>query len=205
MPKVGMRPKRERQLIEAARAVLREEGFARTTMMRVAKRAGLSTGTVQHYFTDKSGLLHATMARLVAELVTATLARLRGAEEPLDRLDALVTGQFTEEVFTPETIAVWHVLWGNMRELPQMRHTLYVYDCRAKSNLRHTLRRLIPPDHIDEQTDGLLALTDGLWIRAAQAPEGLSAARARAIVRTYIANQFAGTRPYHGASDSVSA
>ncbi len=190
MPKVGIRPTRERQLIAAAREQLREEGFARTTMMRVAKRAGLSTGTVQYYFNDKSGLLTAIMARLVGDLATATRARLRAAEDPLARLDALVTGQFDDTVFTPETVAVWHVLWGNMREIDGLRELIHVWDRRAISNLRHTLRQLVPADEIAEQTDGLLALTDGLWVRAAQSPYGLSAAHARAIARTYVACQI---------------
>mgnify|MGYP000120141178 FL=1 len=185
-----MRPTRERQLISAARALLREEGFARTTMMGVAKRAGLSTGTVQHYFTNKSGLLTETMARLVGDLATSTRARLREAENPLARLDALVTGQFADDVFTPETVAVWHVLWGNMREIDGLRELIHMWDRRAISNLRHTLRQLVPPDDIAEQTDGLLALTDGLWVRAAQSPGGLSAERARAIARTYLACQI---------------
>jgi TetR/AcrR family transcriptional repressor of bet genes len=68
MPKLGMGPVRRRQLVEAAIAVIHDEGFAKATVARIARRAGVSTGIVHHYFADKDALLTATMRSLLAEL-----------------------------------------------------------------------------------------------------------------------------------------
>ena len=48
MPKLGMAPIRRRQLIEAAIAVIHEDGFAQATVARIARRAGVSSGIVHH-------------------------------------------------------------------------------------------------------------------------------------------------------------
>ena len=57
MPKLGMVPIRRRQLVEAAIAVIHEDGFTRATVARIAKYAGISSGMVHHYFKDKDDLL----------------------------------------------------------------------------------------------------------------------------------------------------
>jgi AcrR family transcriptional regulator len=45
MPKLGMEPIRRRQLIEATYEVLRREGFANTTLAKIAAEAGLQIPT----------------------------------------------------------------------------------------------------------------------------------------------------------------
>ena len=81
MPKLGMAPIRRKQLVAAAIAVIHEDGFARATVARIARRAGVSSGIVHHYFADKDDLLLSTMRSLLADLradaVAAVLAHHR--------------------------------------------------------------------------------------------------------------------------------
>ena len=63
---------RRGQLIEATIASIHEDGFAATTLQRIGRRAGLSPGLVAHYFSDKTGLIEATMLRIANELHAAT-------------------------------------------------------------------------------------------------------------------------------------
>ncbi len=51
------RPTRQ-ALMDAALAVFVERGFARATTREIARRAGLSEGTMYRHFTDKYELFH---------------------------------------------------------------------------------------------------------------------------------------------------
>ncbi len=55
MPKVGMQPIRRRQLIDATLEAINEVGMHDATIAQIARRAGVSTGNISHYFKDKNG------------------------------------------------------------------------------------------------------------------------------------------------------
>ncbi|MGI9591605.1 MAG: TetR/AcrR family transcriptional regulator [Myxococcota bacterium] len=57
-----------RKVIEAAIDCISEEGFRRATTTRVARRAGVTWGAIQHQFGDKDAILQAVMQRGVDEL-----------------------------------------------------------------------------------------------------------------------------------------
>lgn len=61
MPKLGMTPIRRAQILPAATHIVSEKGFERTTMRDVAAAAGVSTGTIHHYFRNRLGLLLETL------------------------------------------------------------------------------------------------------------------------------------------------
>ncbi len=189
MPKLGMQPVREQQLVEAALQVLSVEGFARTTMARVGRQAGLSTGTVQHYFHDKEGLLVATLAALNKRIGEATIERMRGARTPIERLHAIADVQFDDEQFSSDMVAVWHALWGNLREVPRLVRLQTIFERRMQSNVQHAMRQLVPVGDVADQTDSMLAMIYGLWMKAAQPANDISPARARRLIRSYLHHQ----------------
>ncbi len=57
MPKLGMQSIRRRQLIDATLEAINEVGMHDATIAQIARRAGVSTGIISHYFRDKNGLL----------------------------------------------------------------------------------------------------------------------------------------------------
>lgn len=74
MPKLGMQPIRQRQLIDATLAAINEVGMHDATVAQIARRAGVSTGIISHYFKDKNGLLEATMRDITGQLRQAVLS-----------------------------------------------------------------------------------------------------------------------------------
>ncbi|WP_169789252.1 TetR/AcrR family transcriptional regulator [Nonomuraea candida] len=60
---------RRAQIIECAIDVLAEHGYARTTLARIAERAGISTGVISYHFGGKTQLIQAIVAE-VAKLAT---------------------------------------------------------------------------------------------------------------------------------------
>jgi AcrR family transcriptional regulator len=73
----GPGPVRER-ILDAALAVLREEGIQRLTQVRVARRAGVRQSHLTYYFPSRTDLLDATTARFVETLAAALGPEGRG-------------------------------------------------------------------------------------------------------------------------------
>lgn len=77
MPKIVDHAERRRAIADAFRRVLGERGSAAATFARVAEEAGVSVGTIQHYFADRADLLvsahrydgEAMLARVDARVV----------------------------------------------------------------------------------------------------------------------------------------
>jgi AcrR family transcriptional regulator len=62
-PRWQRRPaERKREILDAAALVFGEHGYEAATLAHVAERAGVSPGTVQHYFGSKSALFHEVIA-----------------------------------------------------------------------------------------------------------------------------------------------
>jgi AcrR family transcriptional regulator len=75
---------RTEQVLQAAAVLLDEVGFDDLTTTRIAERAGISVGTLYHYFPNKHAILHALGERWLHE-VAAALDEL--ATQPLEQLD----------------------------------------------------------------------------------------------------------------------
>lgn len=78
-------------LLEASIACLVDEGYANTTTRRVAERAGVSPGALQHHFANKSELLSEAVRHLRARITQETLAQgPPDAPSPRERMEALL-------------------------------------------------------------------------------------------------------------------
>ena len=81
-PRAGDRAKaeREQQILAAAEEVFAERGFQNTSMDEVSLRVGVSKPMLYEYFSSKEGLLLACVARIRADLHSATLDAVSAAE-----------------------------------------------------------------------------------------------------------------------------
>ena len=67
MPKIVDHAERREEILEATRRVILKRGLDGVTMRNIAAEVGKSTGLVNHYFEDKSGLLLATLEASMKE------------------------------------------------------------------------------------------------------------------------------------------
>src|SRR4030095_8696194 len=102
MPNRGMKPIRRQQLIDAAIASIHEHGYSSATVARIARKAGVSTGIVHHYFTDKTDLLAATMRAMLDVLRREAVERMRSAKTPTDRIYAIIHASYGDAQFAEE-------------------------------------------------------------------------------------------------------
>lgn len=87
-------------LLDAAIDCLAEEGYAKTTKRRIAERAGVSTGALQHHFASKAELLGEATRHISARMATEWLAQgepdgrsvRQRHEQLLDRMWAIYRG-----------------------------------------------------------------------------------------------------------------
>lgn len=195
MPKVGMQPVRRRQLIDATIETIHRHGFADTTIARISKAAGMSSGIISHYFGGKNALLEATMRFLMQELRNDYLARLASAKSPMDRLEAIVNTNFDEEQFTPQVTVAWLSFWAQVPFSEALHRINNIYFQRLASNLRHELRQLTTDQRADEISAAMAAMIDGIWVRSGLSSGRTDVGAARKMVlgtmRLYLANSKA--------------
>jgi len=79
------------RILEAVVSSIDEVGFARTTSQRIARRAGVSVGAVQHHFPAKDDVLAAVLAASVRNLAAQFEDAVVTPATPLaDRIDLFV-------------------------------------------------------------------------------------------------------------------
>lgn len=76
-------------ILQAAAQVLVREGHGKTTTNKIAERAGISVGTLYHYFPDKTSIFEALTEHFVTHLTSSILLwRQKALEERAARGDA---------------------------------------------------------------------------------------------------------------------
>jgi TetR/AcrR family transcriptional repressor of bet genes len=186
-----MQPVRKRQLIEATIATIHDYSFADATIARIARRAGLSPGIIAHYFGGKDALLAATMRYLLTELLQDATERLKRAQTPMARVEAVVAANFGASQFNKEVIAAWFAFWGQVPHSPELRRLNEVYMRRVRSNLAHALAQAVDRAEADRIAGVAACLIDGIWVRAALTETQPDAEAACRMVVDYVRTALA--------------
>lgn len=203
MPKLGMKPLRQRQLIEATIASIETHGLAETTVQTISRAAGVSSGIIHHYFGGKEELLEATMRSMLRALRADVSARLQKARTSRARLDAIVAGNFAPAQFERAAVTAWLAFWAEAQHAPALARLQRIGARRLRSNILHALRELAPRSQAERAADALAALIDGLWLHAALTgtTDGThAAATVRAAIDAFLAQGRKAGRKIHAAA-----
>ncbi|MBC5636822.1 TetR family transcriptional regulator [Ornithinibacillus sp. BX22] len=92
MPKIIDHHKRKVRIAEATWKVIVDEGIEQASVRKIAKAAGLSTGSLRHYFSSQSELLRFSM-EMVSERVIER-AKAREYSEDISPLEFLTEGVY---------------------------------------------------------------------------------------------------------------
>jgi betaine-aldehyde dehydrogenase len=158
---------RRRQLVEVTIDSLAELGYVGTTLAQIAARAGVSPGLVAHYFGDKDGLLDAAFRALARRVGNHVRARLRQVSTPRARIQAVIDANLAPEEFEQRTGTAWLAFWGQVLQVQSLKRVQSVYQQRTLSNLRGSLKKLVPPEEAQRLASMIAAMIDGVWLRAA--------------------------------------
>jgi betaine-aldehyde dehydrogenase len=158
---------RRRQLVDVTIDSLAELGYVGTTLAQIAQRAGVSPGLVAHYFGGKDGLLDAAFRSLARRVGNQVRARLRQVSTPRGRIQAVIDANLAPEEFEQRTGTAWLAFWGQVLHVKPLKRVQSIYQQRTLSNLRSSLRQLVPADEAQRLAAMIAAMIDGVWLRAA--------------------------------------
>ena len=109
------------------------------------------------------------MRRILSDFGAEARAELKGAS-PHERAQAIIRACFAPSCFTPDVIAAWMTFYVLAQTNNDALRLWQIYQARIRSNLVDALR-----PHLSDPTEAaenMIALIDGLYIRAAlSAPE----------------------------------
>jgi TetR/AcrR family transcriptional repressor of bet genes len=187
---------RRQQLIQATIQSIAKYGLSDTTVATVAKEANLSQGIVNLHFQSKQGLLIETLKSVADEYKEAWEKALASAGPGnAEKLEALVNVDFCHAVCDRTKIAVWFAYWSETKSRPTYRKLCAERDRGYDRKLNELVRALIAEGNYqfldaDSITDGLSAMSAGLWLDLLVDPRGMTRERARKACRMYLCQLF---------------
>lgn len=119
-----MGPIRREQICRAAAAVIAREGFAGSTMRMVAEEAGVSTGMINHYFSNRQDLLTQALVFVSERTQERYRAAIESIPPGIERLNALLDSALSDDELARETWHVWINAYGEAVRLAELRHTM---------------------------------------------------------------------------------
>ena len=108
------------EICAAALEVFAEKGFAAARLEEIARRAGVSKGTLYLYFKDKEDLFRAVVRDTVAPNIEVIRASLAKAEIPFAQVIRLFLPRFAEITGRVPVGAVAKMVIGESRNFPEL-------------------------------------------------------------------------------------
>ena len=179
-----MAPLRREQIVRATVRCLARDGYARLTMKKVAREAGVSQGSLHYYFADKRAMLVATLTAVSRDLDRrVAAAQSRAPREPAARLRAMVRTCLEVAVDRSEFWVVFLEFWGEMahdRRLRAVNAEVYTRTRRLLARLiadgvRTGRFRAVAPERAAAV---VLGLVDGVSLQLTFDPDAFSIAEA---------------------------
>jgi AcrR family transcriptional regulator len=191
MPKIVDHDLRREEIAEAVWRTVVRAGIDATTVRRVAAEASVSTGVLAHYFRDKEAVLVFAL-RLASTRAGRRMRRASEGVAPLQALAAVAAEALPLDQSRREEWAIWLAFWGAAvaTDVLSHEHNARYADWRAtiRDLLRHCRneRTLAYDIDLDEATDSLVALIDGLGIQAMLDPRRVTAQYQRQIIDGFV-------------------
>jgi len=191
MPKIVDHDKQRKMIAEATWRVIMRDGLEKATVRNIAMEAGISTGSLRHYFSSQSELLAFSM-QLVSERVKERIRAIPFSGPPLEGIKCFLLELLPLTDETRKEMEVWlaftqRALWdADLQPLSQR-----MYD-ELRSGIQliiETLARLelTKPDvAIDLEVERLYALIDGLALHGIMQPERLNRGQIEAVIDYHL-------------------
>jgi AcrR family transcriptional regulator len=163
----------------------------------VARQAGLSMGSLRHYFATQSELLCFAMG-LVADRATARIAALKPAADPRRAAEQLLHELVPLDPERRAEAEVWLVFTGRALVDPQQRAIYQRIHDQLNGACTTAITLLVDAGLADEGLDVALeasrlhALLDGLALHAVMRPTKVSPSRVKAVIARHLDTLQAG-------------
>lgn len=108
------------EVLEATWDLIADVGLSRVRIADIAERVGTSTGTIHYHFATKDDVLDAAFRYAVADSRRRSEEALAGADDPWERLVALLDAHMPDRERRREWV-IWLQLWNEAAVGPRLR------------------------------------------------------------------------------------
>ncbi|WP_186328014.1 TetR/AcrR family transcriptional regulator [Paenibacillus xylanexedens] len=179
MPKIVDHDKQRMLVAEAAWRIIRRDGMEQASVRNIAEEAGISVGSMRHYFSTQSELLLYAM-NLVSERVSHRVQQMSFTGSPMDNMKRLLLEFLPNTEEKLAEMEVWYAFTARSKTDPTLKELANtVYDELRKavgSVITYLIKLdLSRPDLNKElEIERLYALVDGLGIHTVLRPDQMN-------------------------------
>jgi AcrR family transcriptional regulator len=186
------RTARAENLLQAGWAVIAERGFGSFRIADVARKAGVSTGTVHYYFPTKRELLLAAFEHKIQQAVLQRRWVTMRGETPIARLRAFVDEYLPDDEESVQTWRIWAEFWAEGLH----DESVQAINQRAYGSWRLLFEGLfreaqdegeILPGDVAFMASAFVAMMDGLALQTILQSDDMTAERMRRTCLDFIA------------------
>lgn len=192
MPRVSVEAERKEEILAAACEAVSEVGFKSLRVADVAKRAGVSTGSVHYYFDTKRDLMHAAFEWNFERSIARRRDLLESGDSPAARLRSFIDSYLPQD---PTTVAAWHVwaeLWVEAlhdSDLQELNERVYgewrrIFAAIIRDGQDRGHFRAGDPVHL---ANGLIGMVDGLSLQVLMGSKSMTVDRMRQVCELFVA------------------
>jgi AcrR family transcriptional regulator len=182
---------RRRMIIETTLASLSRNGAEGTSLRSVCRTMGVAPSLMVHFFAHWEDVLLAAHGALTDHFADA-MARVLQAAFPSARarMDAAIASYLSNDWNGTNSIGAWMALWQLSRRHKKLQQNFTRSLTERQELLRRALSDLAAETGakvaLDDLTDCLMLMLDGLWLEQATNPGGIQAERAEQICRQWL-------------------
>ncbi|WP_153976449.1 TetR/AcrR family transcriptional regulator [Paenibacillus xylanilyticus] len=179
MPKIVDHEKQRLLVTEAAWRIIRRDGMEQASVRNIAEEAGISAGSMRHYFSTQSELLLYAM-NLVTERVSNRIKQMSFNGSPMENMKHLLLEFMPNTDEKMAEMEVWFAFTAKSKTDPALKALAdKVYDeirQAVATVIMHLVKlNLSRPDLNEElEIERLYALVDGLSIHAVLRPDQMT-------------------------------
>lgn len=193
MPKIIDHEQRRAEIAEAVLRVVARDGVNGVTIRMVANEAGWSTGVLHHYFTNKQALLVGGL-RLAAQLTGQNMNRAMSKADPKEQLRLVIEAGIPLDEQRESMCRIFFFFWAEGLCDSDLSTELAKYYDWWQQRIFEILKVGQKQGWVRQDTSAkilaemLVALADGVAIKARFSSPPISKSRLRKHVKTWISN-----------------
>ena len=117
MPKIVDKAAQRQDIALAACRAVARNGIDATTMVDIAREAGVTTGMITHYFGSKNDIIHAALRLVLERMETRIQAKIGGKS---DTLYSILKEMLPIDQARQMECAIWISFWGKVSSDPKL-------------------------------------------------------------------------------------
>ncbi|WP_154896908.1 TetR family transcriptional regulator C-terminal domain-containing protein [Paenibacillus illinoisensis] len=179
MPKIVDHDKQRLLVAEAAWRIIRRDGMEQASVRNIAEEAGISAGSMRHYFSTQSELLLYAM-NLVSERVSNRIKQMSFNGSPMENMKLLLLEFMPNTDEKMAEMEVWFAFTAKSKTDPALKALAdKVYDeirQAVATVITYIVKLNLSRANLNEELEieRLYALVDGLSIHAVLRPDQMT-------------------------------